>query len=50
MYIISVPVVFSVKTPSSGWINLALVRQIQHEEFPANKRGYNLAKRWETSF
>lgn len=45
MYIISVPVVFSVKTPSSGWINLALVRQIQHEEFPANKRGYNLAKR-----
>ncbi|MFN6488336.1 MULTISPECIES: hypothetical protein [unclassified Nostoc] len=32
--IINTPVVFSCKTPTEGWINLAQIRQIQHEEYP----------------
>ncbi|BAY34192.1 hypothetical protein NIES2107_60970 [Nostoc carneum NIES-2107] len=30
MQIISVPTVFTCKTPGSGWLNLAQVRQLQH--------------------
>ncbi|OCQ96067.1 hypothetical protein BCD64_11965 [Nostoc sp. MBR 210] len=35
MQIISVPTVFTCKTPNSGWLNLALVRQLQYEELEA---------------
>ncbi|WP_193196397.1 hypothetical protein [Nostoc sp. MG11] len=34
MQIISVPTVFTCKTPTAGWLNLAQVRQVQFEEFP----------------
>ncbi|RCJ16938.1 hypothetical protein A6S26_32045 [Nostoc sp. ATCC 43529] len=30
MLILSVPTVFTCKTPNSGWLNLALVRQVQY--------------------
>ncbi len=34
MQIISVPTVFTCKTPTAGWLNLAQIRQLQFEEFP----------------
>lgn len=34
MQIISVPTVFTCKTPTAGWLNLAQVRQLQFEEYP----------------
>ncbi|MDZ8108971.1 MAG: hypothetical protein RM338_25565 [Nostoc sp. DedQUE12a] len=34
MQIISVPTVFTCKTPTAGWLNLARVRQLQFEEVP----------------
>lgn len=30
--IISVPTIFSCKTPKSGWLNLALIRQLQYDQ------------------
>ncbi|WP_235526462.1 hypothetical protein [Nostoc piscinale] len=35
MQIISVPTVFTCKTPTAGWLNLAQVRQLQFEEQPS---------------
>ncbi|MBU7587259.1 MAG: hypothetical protein KAF91_31170 [Nostoc sp. TH1S01] len=32
--IISTPSVFSCKTPTAGWLNLAQIRQLQFEEYP----------------
>ncbi|MCC5641326.1 hypothetical protein LC593_37140 [Nostoc sp. CHAB 5844] len=32
MQIISVPTVFTCKTPSAGWLNLAQVRQVMDDE------------------
>lgn len=32
--IVNTPSVFSCKLPFSGWINLALIRQIQFEDLP----------------
>ncbi|MBX9259404.1 hypothetical protein H1Q63_36730 [Desmonostoc muscorum CCALA 125] len=32
--IISVPTVFTCKTPTAGWLNLAQVRQLQFDELP----------------
>lgn len=34
MHIISVPTVFTCKTPTAGWLNLAQVRQLQFEDHP----------------
>ncbi|BAY22353.1 hypothetical protein NIES2100_21160 [Calothrix sp. NIES-2100] len=31
MHIISVPTVFTCKTPSAGWVNLAQVRQVMED-------------------
>ncbi|BAY16902.1 hypothetical protein NIES21_27360 [Anabaenopsis circularis NIES-21] len=33
--IISTPSVFSCKTPTAGWLNLAQIRQLQFEEQPS---------------
>ncbi|MBD2415067.1 hypothetical protein FACHB389_15025 [Nostoc calcicola FACHB-389] len=32
MQIISVPTVFTCKTPTAGWVNLALIRQVMDDE------------------
>jgi hypothetical protein len=34
MQIISVPTVFTCKTPTAGWLNLAQIRQLQFDNYP----------------
>ncbi|MEH1788064.1 MAG: hypothetical protein V7L23_34530 [Nostoc sp.] len=34
MQIISLPAVFTCKTPTAGWLNLAQIRQLSFEELP----------------
>ncbi len=34
MHIIAVPTVFTCKTPTAGWLNLAQIRQLQFGELP----------------